>query len=308
MEGRDKRGNALVDLSNRMADAVEKVQRSVVRVNGRRRWPSSGLAYAEDLVLTSSHALEREEDLSVETHDGKTLSAQFVGCDPASDLAVLKAEGLNADAAVAAKEPARVGQLVLTVGRFSSEGPRASFGIVSAVGSSRGGRRWSRRGRGTVPEQYIQMDANPYPGLAGAPLIDAEGSVLGVVTTGLRGATFAVPAEIAWRTAQRLAERGSTRRGYLGILSQPVRLPDGRRTGLTQKGGLLIVRVEDGSPAELGGVIVGDILATLDGQPVEDTDDLLVLLGDDRVGKALPVGVVRGGELKKLEVTIGERG
>jgi S1-C subfamily serine protease len=119
---------------------------------------------------------------------------------------------------------------------------------------------------------------------------------------------FVIPAELAWRVAKTLEERGSVKRGYLGILSQPVRLPDGQRLGLTQRGGLLVVGVEDGSPAGRGGLIVGDILATLDGQPVEDTEDLLVLLTGDRVGQEVPVKVVRGGELQSLEITVGERG
>jgi S1-C subfamily serine protease len=128
------------------------------------------------------------------------------------------------------------------------------------------------------------------------------------MVSGSRGAAFAIPADLAWRVAGTLEERGSVKRGYLGILSQPVRLPDGQRLGLTQKGGLLVVGVEDGSPAGRGGLIIGDILATLDGQPVEDTDDLLVLLGGERVGRAVSVKLVRGGELEEFEITVGERG
>jgi serine protease DegQ len=132
--------------------------------------------------------------------------------------------------------------------------------------------------------------------------------VLGIMTSGLaRGAALAIPVEIAWRVARTLEERGSVRRGYLGILSQPVQLPDGQRLGLTQRSGLLVVGVEDGSPAGRGGVIIGDILVTLDGQPVEDTEDLLGLLTDERVGREAQVQVVRGGELQTLQVTVGER-
>jgi len=162
--------------------------------------------------------------------------------------------------------------------------------------------------RGPRLERYIQTDAAPYPGLSGGPLIDVGGKVLGIMVSGSRGTAFAIPADLAWRVAGTLEERGSVKRGYLGILSQPVRLPDGQKLGLTQKGGLLVVGVEDGSPAGRGGLIVGDILVTLDGQPVEDTDDLLVLLGSDRVGRAVPVKLVRGGELEELEITVGERG
>ncbi len=166
-----------------------------------------------------------------------------------------------------------------------------------------------RTWRGPRLERYIQTDATPYPGFSGGPLIDARGNVLGIMTTGLaRGAALAIPSELAWRVAKSLEERGSVKRGYLGILSQPVRLPDGQRLGLAQGGGLLVVGVEEGSPAGRGGLIIGDILATLDGQPVEDTEDLLVLLTGERVGREVPVKVIRGGELQTLQVTVGERG
>ncbi len=295
--------NTLGALSDGMADAVEAVGPSVVRVNGRRRRSGSGLVYGPNTVLTASHVLEREEDLTVGLHDGRTLPARFAGRDHSTDLAVLRVEGLDAEAATPAEGEARVGQLALAVGSPSrGEGPRATFGVVSAVGGPV--RTW----RGPRLERYIQTDATPYPGFSGGPLIDVGGKVFGIMVSGSRGTAFAIPADLAWRVAGMLEERGSVKRGYLGILSQPVRLPDGQRLGLTQKGGLLVVGVEDGSPADRGGLIVGDILATLDGQPVEDTDDLLVLLHGERVGRAVPVKLVRGGELEELEITVGERG
>jgi S1-C subfamily serine protease len=296
--------DTLFALSEGMADAVENVAASVVRVNGRRRRSGSGVVFAQNTVLTASHVLEREEDLSVETADGRTLSAGFAGRDHSSDLAVLNVEGLDIDPASPAEGEARVGQISLAVGSHSrGEGPRATLGVVSAVGGP------VRTRRGPRLERFIQTDATPYPGFSGGPLIDARGNVLGVLVSGWgRGAAFAIPADIAWRTAGTLSERGSVKRGYLGILSQPVRLPDGQSLGLTQRGGLLVVGVEDGSPAGRGGLIVGDILATLDGQPVEDTDDLLVMLSGGRVGRPVPVKLVRGGELTEVEITVGERG
>jgi serine protease DegQ len=290
-------------LSTGMADAVESIGPAVVRVNARRRRSGTGVVYGQNTVLTASHVLEREEDLTVDLHDGRNLAARFAGRDHSTDLAVLRVEGLDLKAAAPAEGEARVGQLALAVGsRSRGEGPRATFGIVSAVGGPV--RTW----RGPRLERYIQTDAAPYPGLSGGPLIDVGGKVLGIMVTGSRGTAFAIPADLAWRVAGTLEERGSVKRGYLGILSQPVRLPDGQKLGLTQKGGLLVVGVEDGSPAGRGDLIVGDILATLDGQPVEDTDDLLVLLGSDRVGRAVPVKLVRGGELEEIEITVGERG
>jgi S1-C subfamily serine protease len=304
MERKEETLNALSALSDGMADAVEQVGPKVVHVNGRRRRPASGVVYTPEMVLTASHVLEREEDLTIGTYDGRTLPARFVGRDPSTDLAVLRVEDLEVDAATPAEGSARVGQLALAVGGPSrSEGPRASLGVVSAVGGP------LRTGRGTRLERYIQTDATPYPGFSGGPLIDARGNVLGIMTAGwARGAALAIPADVAWRVARTLESRGSVKRGYLGILSQPVHLPDAQRTGLTQRGGLLVVGVEDGSPAGRGGLLIGDILATLDGQPVEDTEDLLVLLTGERVAQTAQIKVVRGGELQTLEVTIGERG
>jgi serine protease DegQ len=296
--------DTLAALSDGMADAVDNVAASVVKVNGRRRRSGSGVVFAQNKVLTASHVLEREEDLSVETADGRTLTARFAGRDHSTDLAVLDVEGLEVEPATPAEAEARVGQISLAVGSHSrGEGPRATLGVVSAVGGP------IRTRRGPRLERYIQTDATPYPGFSGGPLIDVRGNVLGILVSGWgRGAAFAIPADIAWRTAGTLSERGTVKRGYLGILSQPVRLPDGQSLGLTQRGGLLVVGVEDGSPAGRGGLIVGDILATLDGQPVEDTDDLLALLAGDRVGSSVPVKLVRGGELAEVEITVGERG
>ena len=304
MENLKKSSDLLAALSDGMADAVENVGRSVVRVNGRRRRPASGVVYGPEMVLTASHALEREEDLTVGVGDGRPLPARFVGRDSSTDLAALRVESLDVAAATPSEGAARIGQLALAVGNPGrGEGPRASLGVVSSIGGPM--RTW----RGTRLERYIQTDATPYPGFSGGPLIDARGNVLGIMTTGLaRGAALAIPSELAWRVAKTLEERGSVKRGYLGILSQPVRLPDGQRLGPTQRAGLLVVGVEEGSPAGRGGLIIGDILATLDGQPVEDTEDLLVLLTGERVGREVSVEVIRGGEVQTLQVSVGERG
>jgi S1-C subfamily serine protease len=294
--------NLLSNFSNQMADAVEHIGPALVLVNGRQGRPASGIVYAQDLVVTSDHVLEREEDLSIQTHDNRTLPAQFVGRDLATDLAVLRVANLGLNAAGAASEPARVGQLVLAVGRSTGEGPMASLGIVSAVGGP------LRMTRGATLERYIRTDAIPYPGFSGGPLIDTQGAVLGITTTGLvSSATLAIPVSIGWNIAETLAKQGFIKRGYLGISSQLVQLPQAQRAGKTQEHGLLIVQVDEGSPAHKGGLMLGDILIALDNHPLKDAEDLRSLLTGDRVDKTIPLEVIRGGKLQTLQVTIGQR-
>ncbi|MFL5624379.1 MAG: S1C family serine protease [Ktedonobacteraceae bacterium] len=289
-------------LSNQMADAVERVSSSLVLVNGRQRQPASGIVYTQNLVLTADHVLEREEDLTIETPDKRTIPAQFVGRDLATDLALLRVSETLSNPATAAKESARVGQLVMAVGRTANDGPMASSGVVSILGGP------LRTGRGATLERYIRTDATPYPGFSGGPLIDMAGDVIGVLTTGLaNGIALAIPMDIASNIADTLAKQGYIKRGYLGISSQLVRLPDAQRAGRTQEYGLLIVKVDENSPAQRGGLMLGDILVALDGHSITDSEDLQVLLTGDRVDKAIPVDVIRGNTLQTLQVTVGQR-
>ncbi len=289
-------------LSNQMADAVERIGPALALVNGRPRQPASGVVYGQDLVLTADHVLEREDDLTIQTHDKRTLPAQFVGRDLATDLAVLRVANLGLAAATVSEETARVGQLVLAVGRTVNDGPMASSGVISIIGGP------LRTGRGVNLERYIRTDATPYPGFSGGPLIDMQGAVIGILTTGLvNGIALAIPMDIAKNIADTLVKQGYIKRGYLGISSQLVRLPDAQRAGQTQEHGLLIVKVDENSPAEKGGLMLGDILVALDGHAINDSEDLQILLTGDRVGKAIPIDVIRGNTLQTLQVTVGQR-
>jgi S1-C subfamily serine protease len=296
-------GSVLSELSTQMADAVERAARSTVLVNGRQRFPASGIAIAADLVLTADHVVERDEDITVITADNTEHKAQLVGRDPATDIAVLRVPG-GLEAADASSTPARVGQLVLAIGRPTKGGPMASLGIVGSVQGP-----W-RGGRGGMIERVIRTDATPYPGFSGGPLITAGGAIVGMTTTGLtNGPALAIPAEIAWRTAETIGQHGSLKRGYLGISSQPVRLPDSAPevAGQQPKIGLLLVHVEPNSPAASGGFLLGDVLVAFGSQLVEDADDLQAFLTSDKVGQPQQATVIRGGELRELTVTVGAR-
>lgn len=294
--------NILVELSNAMANAAELASAYTVLVDARPRLPASGISIAPDLVLTANHVVERERDVKVRLGNGDVIAAKLAGRDRSTDLAVLRLERGAASTAQTAVE-AKVGQLVLALGRPSSEGIEASLGVISAMGGP------VRTQHGSL-EKYIRTDAAPYPGFSGGPLVDAEGRVIGLNTSGFGpGAVLTIPSETAWRIADQLAERGSVGRGYLGIRSQIVEIPasSARLLNREQPAGLLVVGVEAGSPADGGGLMVGDILVGLNGSPLADHDELFVRLTGDVVGKTLPVEVLRGGQPKTLQITIGER-
>jgi S1-C subfamily serine protease len=287
-----------------MAEAVAKAGAATVMVNARRRFPASGIAYAADLVLTADHVVERDDDISVVLPDGSQLKATVAGRDPGSDLAVLRLERGAASAAQPAPQDPRVGQLALSLGRPTEEGIQASLGIVSAIGGP------VRTGRGGLLDRYLRTDATPYPGFSGGPLVDTAGRVIGVNTSGLaRGASLAIPVGLAWQIADTLVKHGHVRRGFLGVRSQPVTIPSAQQKALgrEQSSGLLLVGVEENSPAEASGLLVGDIIVAISGQPVTDADQLLASLVGDVVGKPVPVQVLRGGQATVIQVTIGER-
>jgi S1-C subfamily serine protease len=262
-------------------------------------WPESGV------VVTADHAVERDDDVGVTLADGQKLSASVVGRDPGSDLAVLRLAGqAPAAAQLAPADSARVGHLVLALGRPGQGALMASFGVVSALGGS-----W-RTARGGIVEGYIRADVRLYPGFSGGPLVDTHGRVVGLNSWYLaRGQELAIPAHTVSSTVQTLLTQGRIRRGYLGLTSQPVRLPQALREKLSleQDTGLMVVGVEAGSPAEQGGLGLGDVLVAVAERRIADVEDLQMALGAGVVDKATAVTVIRGGERTQLSVTPTER-
>lgn len=295
--------NPLTDFSNGLTSAVEKGGASTVVVDARKRYPASGIAYSDDLVLTADHVVTREDNIKVLLPDGRSVSATIAGRDPGSDLALLRlAEKVLTPAKTS--DAFKVGQLVLALGRPNSAGMQASWGIVTAISGP------ARTFRGGMLDEYIQTETTPYPGFSGGPLVNTEGDVLGLNTSGLtRGSSLTIPVKVAWRVADELAKHGTVKRGYLGVRTQPVELAESARKALQreQTHGLLVLWLEEGGPAEKGGLYVGDTLVAISGQPVGDADDLFSALNSDTVGKAIAVEVLRGGRPETVTVTVGER-
>jgi len=294
----------LAGLSNDLAAAADTVGRSVVAIHARRRIPASGVVWQPGVVVAAHHTIQRDDDITVTLHDGGSASATLAGRDSSTDLAVLRlADGAGAPAASPASDPPRVGQLVLALGRPGTS-VTASLGIVSAVGGE-----WRTWQGGTI-DRFVRLDLAVYDGFSGGALVDASGRVVGINTSGLARATaLTVPSSTVARVVAQLLARGHVARGWLGIATQPVRIPPALQRSLgTDAGlGLVVVNVEPDSPAERGGVLIGDILLALDDRTVSDPGDVLAALGGDRIGQPIGLKVARGGRAEQLTVTVGER-
>jgi S1-C subfamily serine protease len=290
----------LEDLSKATAEAVERAGRSVVRVEGRRRLPATGIAWSNDgAIVTAHHVLERDEEIEIGLPDGGKAQATVAGRDRATDLAVLRVKERLSAAAWADDESPRVGHLVLALGR-PGDRVLATLGVISALGVG-----WRTAGGGGI-DRFLQTDVVMYPGFSGGPLINASGEMLGMNTSGLaRGISLTVPTASLRQAVDMLLKHGEVRRGYLGVGAQTVRLPGATQAG--QSTALMLASVEPGSPADRGGLVLGDVLLALDGVRLEAMDDLLAALGPDRVGQKVAVEILRGGEPRTVHVEIGER-
>ena len=293
----------LTDLSQALAETVEKAGPSVVRVDGRRRLPASGIVWnPEGVIITSHHVLESDEGIQVGFPNGEMVPAELVGRDHTTDLAVLRAQtgGLSAPKWMKT-EDLRVGNLVLALGR-PGDSVLATMGIVSAIDGG-----W-RTPAGGMLDHYLQTDVVMYPGFSGGPLVDVAGRVIGLNTSGLlRGISLTIGATSLQQIAEMLLTHGRVRRGYLGVGAQPVRLSAGAQEEIGREIGLLLVSVEPESPAEKGGLILGDVIIGIEGDPVQSLDDLMGGLGGERVGESTQITVLRGGVVKQVSVVPGER-
>lgn len=293
----------LRNVSDAMASTVETGGSSVVRVEARRRLPASGVVWSPDgIIVTAHHVVELDDNIGVGLPGAETMPATLVGRDPTTDVAVLRVEANHLTPATWAEpEGLRVGHMVLGLGR-PGRTVQATLGIVSALGED-----WRTPAGGRI-KPYLQTDLVMYPGFSGGPLVDVAGGVLGLNTSALlRGISIAVPTPTLRQVVEILLAHGRVRRGYLGVGAQPVRLPGALVEQLGQETGLLLISVEPGGPADGAGLLLGDTIVALDGLPVRHMDELLALLGGERVGAALPVRIVRGGQVQELSVTVGER-
>jgi len=294
----------LVMLSDRLAAAVEAANPFIVRVSAGRR-PATGMIWSADgVVLSTDHSVRREEeeDVVITLSGGQEVSATLVGRDPGTDLAILRVQATGLPIPVWRDlEGLKVGHLVLALAR-PGRTVRARLGILSALGPD-----WQTSG-GSRIDRYVESDVDPALGISGGPLVDASGRVVGLNTTGLvRGLVLTVPAATLRRVADTLLTYGRVRRGYLGLAAHTVRLPATLAQEANQTAGLLVLSVESDGPAARSGLMLGDLILSVAGQPVHRTDQLLGVLTEDRIGTPVLVRLTRAGQIQELPVVIGER-
>jgi serine protease DegQ len=261
---------------------------------------------AKGQVLTNLHVIDGADEIVVALTDGRQAVAKVLGVDADSDLAVLQVDLAQLpELALSTLAPLRVGDVVLAIGNPFGVGQTTTMGIVSALGRD-------RLGINTY-ENFIQTDAAINPGNSGGALIDTQGRLVGINTAiysksgGSLGIGFAIPAAAAQKVLSEIIAFGFVKRGWLGIEPQDMTPDLARAFGLERAGGVIIAGVMRDGPGAKGGLKVGDIVQTIDGQPVGDTQRLMARIAANAPGASLELGVYRNGRPQKLNFTLGQR-
>ncbi|MBL6625653.1 MAG: DegQ family serine endoprotease [Alphaproteobacteria bacterium] len=277
--------------------------------NRQRRASSLGSGFiidAEGIVVTNFHVIENAEEITVTLSDETSFTAEVLGQDQKTDIAVLKID--PGDTALTAvpfgdSDSLRVGDWVLAIGNPFGLGGTVTAGIVSARG----------RDIGNGPyDDFIQTDASINRGNSGGPLFNTDGEVIGINTAifsqsgGSVGIGFAISSNLAKRVTKQLVEFGTTRRGWLGVFIQEVTSDIAETLGLEKSGGALVSSVNENSPADIAGLEPGDVILSFDGKKIERMRDLPRIVAETDIGTTVVVEIFRGGRLSTVEVTLGE--
>ena len=295
----------LIELSNALAQATERTAASVVAIHTEARGSSSGVVWRDGVIVTAEHALRRDEEIQATLPDGRVVPSTLAGRDPSTDLAVLKcAEAGKRIVELGDSSAIKPGSITLVIGRTRASGPVAALGVVSLVVAER--RTWT--GSSLIP--YIRLDVGLQPTAVGGAVVDAHGKILGIASPRFaRFGAIAIPAAIVDRVAETLMKKGRIPRGYLGVALQPIRLPEPLRVSLqhSEKTAAIILEVEAEGPAHKAGIVIGDILVSLAGQPISRPENVQPHLQSENIGKSLNARIVRGGAIRDVSISVGDR-
>jgi S1-C subfamily serine protease len=295
--------STLAEFSQQLANTVEKAGQSVLSVLEGGRAGVSGTVWREGIGVAVDHTIQGLEEVTVILPSGKETIVSVTGRDPGTDLAILKLPTDTPAAALGDDSGARPGEIVLSIGRRGTEGLAATYGLISAIGGP-----WRTSSGGRV-DRWFRLDLNPFPGFSGGPIINAGCEVLGIATSGPGRSAAVVPAATVNRIVDQLVKHGRTVRGYIGIGVQPVAFPEDawQKLGISGGRGLLIIAVAPDSAATESGLMLGDVIAAINGNALQSGASLQSMLDGESVGKPVSLGVVRGGQLMKVAVTVREK-
>jgi S1-C subfamily serine protease len=307
--------------SRAVVGASESVSPSVVKIEieqqGRgsrgRRMPNqsgsgSGFIFTPDgFILTNSHVVHNASRISVMTPAGGRYVADLVGDDPDTDLAVIRVNAPEIrHVRLGSSSTLKVGQLAIAIGNPYGFQSTVTAGVISALG------RTLRASSNRLIDDVIQTDAALNPGNSGGPLVNSRGEVIGVNTATImpaQGLCFAIAIDTAKFVAGRLIRDGKIRRSYIGLAGQNVALQRQivRYYGLPNTNGILVLSMDENSPAKLAGLREGDIIIEFAGEKIEGIDELHRLLSEERVAVRQPITLIRGTRKLELEIVPGER-
>ena len=261
---------------------------------------------AKGHVLTNLHVIEGADEIVVALTDGRQAVAKVLGVDADSDLAVLQVEMSKLPVlGFELLDPPRIGDVVLAIGNPFGVGQTITMGIVSALG---------REGLGiNTYENFIQTDAAINPGNSGGALVDTNGRLVGINTAiysrtgGSLGIGFAIPAAAAQKVLSEIVMFGFVKRGWLGIEPQDLTPDLARAFGLERVRGVIIAGIMRDGPGAKGGLKVGDIVQTIAGHPVNDTQRLMARIAANAPGETVELGIYRNGRTQTLALTLGQR-
>ncbi len=264
----------------------------------------SGVIYdSRGYILTNHHVIKNADKIMVKLMDQREFSARIVGMDPMTDLAVLKIFSFSSfpTPVFGSTENLRVGEWVMAIGNPYGLDGTVTVGVISGTGRS-------DLGIATF-ENFLQTDASINPGNSGGPLIDLEGRVVGINTAIAEigaGVGFAIPAEMATRIADDLIDKGTVERGWLGVGIQTLTPELAVSFNVSQVDGVLVNDVDDGAPAQRAGLMQGDIIIAFDGQTVADSKNMQRMVAETRIGKSVPLRIIRDGTYKTIYAEIGK--
>jgi len=288
----------LQTISGEIERIAENVGRSVVSV-GSGQGNGSGIAWDEHTVVTAYHVVRGAEEVSIGTEDGRKLVGKVAGRLRRSDLAVLTVGASLTPIQKGDSEGLKAGQFVLALANPFASRTSVTSGIITGANRNVGG--WW----GMTIENAVITDARVNPGYSGGPLVDASGQLIGMNVAYFSKRGIAVTVNTITKVVKRLAEGKPFKRAYLGIVSNPVALPaevsSDQRVG--QETGVMVLSVEDGTPAKKSGLAFGDVILKFNGKSVSNSEDLTSFLGEEAIGKQAKLAVLRGGNVVELEIT-----